>query len=278
MYIKIVIDVIRDFMADEVNFFDLVALLKIKPGVTVERYGGLINSSFFDGATVLGTLQQKKLVSLTTAMPDQNPITVTETGKQLLTEADDRAKQEFDHLDLEILVQVSKGKTTPEDLGKAVNVRPKDLAMHLYRLTKQDFATYELASKNVTMMLTEKGFSQSKAGMPVKPQPTQPQPQTVQQAPDPSKPTSVPQPPEMMKMQQPPISIQQQPTVGGPTPTSAQQATGPSQSGTPPNAGGTPPTTGKEHKGMPLNKNLIIGIIVVVVIVVLGYLFYAKII
>ncbi len=245
-------------MPDEVTFFDLVTLMKIKPGITVERYGGLINSSFFDGAKVLGTLQQKKLISLTTAMPDQNPITVTETGKQLITEADNRATQEFDHLDLEILVQVSKGKSTPEDLGKKVNVRPKDLAMHLYRLSKQDFATYELVSGTVNIMLTEKGFSQSKMGMPVKPQLQGTQKITVTGGPG----ATVPHPPPMMAMQ---------PPVGG-----AQTPMGPSAS-----MGATPvkePMKPEEPAAKPSHKkrNLIVLLIVVIIVVVVGYLYYTH--
>lgn len=263
MYIKIVIDVIRDSMPDEVNFFDLAALMKIKPGVTVERYGGLINSSYFDGARVLGTLQQKKLISLTTAMPDQNPITVTEIGKQLIAEADTRAAQEFDHLDLEILVQVSKGKSNPEDLGKGVNVRPKDLAMHLYRLSKQDYATYEFASGNVNIMLTEKGFSQTKIGMPVKPQPQQAQ--AAPQATVVGGPAGiVPQPPEMKTMQQP---------MGG-----AQAPMGSETMGT--GATGMKDEPKTMDQPMPkkggTKRNVIILIVVLIIIVVVGYLYYTH--
>ena len=252
-------------MPDEVTFFDLVTLMKIKPGITVERYGGLINSSFFDGAKVLGTLQQKKLISLTTAMPDQNPITVTDTGKQLIAEAEDRGKQEFDHLDLETLIQVSKGKSTPEDLGKSVNVRPKDLAMHLYRLTKQDYATYELVSGNVNIMLTEKGFAQSKAGMPAKPQPQPPmQPQMAQQTPGMGPTTAVPQPPEMMNMQKPAATLSEM----GMTPPV------PDQSGQTVNAPEAP-TPETEHKSYN-KRNAIIFLVIILILAVIGYLYYTH--
>jgi hypothetical protein len=246
-------------MPDEVTFFDLVTLMKIKPGITVERYGGLINSSFFDGAKVLGTLQQKKLISLTTAMPDQNPITVTDTGKQLIAEADNRATQEFDHLDLEILIQVSKGKSNPDDLGRGVNVRPKDLAMHLYRLTKQDYATYELVSGTVNIMLTEKGFSQSKTGMPVKPQPQAPQQATVTGGPG----ATVPQPPEMMTMQQ---------QMGGAQAPMGSSSMGPAAQAAPEEA---KPEQPMEHHGH-TKRNAIILLVVVIILVVVGYLYYTH--
>lgn len=153
-------------MSDDITFTDLVAIIKIKPDTTVEKYGGLINSSLFDAANVLGTLSQKKLISFTTAMPGQNPIMLTEAGKNLMAEADSRAAGEFDHLDLTILQQMQKGMNTPADIAKAINISPRDLAMHLYRMMKQGYSTYEFRSGIVTVMLTEKGFAQAKAGMP----------------------------------------------------------------------------------------------------------------
>ncbi len=47
-------------MQDTINFIDLVALSRITPEATVERFGGLINSSFFDASNILGTLKQKE--------------------------------------------------------------------------------------------------------------------------------------------------------------------------------------------------------------------------
>ncbi len=158
-------------MPDEINFFDLASLLKIKPDTTMERFGGMLNSSYFDGANIAATLSQKKLISFNTALPGQSIITITETGKQLIDEANTKANIDFDHLDLAIITQVSNGKTTPADIGAGVNVRPRDLAMHLFKLSQQDFVTYEFRSGAVSVMLTEKGFKQVKAGMPVKPKP-----------------------------------------------------------------------------------------------------------
>ncbi len=264
-------------MPDEVTFFDLVATVKIKPGVTVEKYGGMINSSFFDGAKVLGTLQQKKLVSLSTAMPDQNPITVTDTGKQLIAEAEERSKQEFDHLDLEILNQVSKGKSNPDEIGKAMNVRPKDLAMHLYKLYKQDYATYEFVTGSVNVMLTEKGFTQAKTGMPVKQQPAQPaqmlpQGQVMQgQMPKMGAPMQMQGMPQGKPMQQgKPTQQPAQEHIEIPMqPPSAQSEDDPRQH----DGAGTMP----EKKGGHM-KLVILVIIIIVIIAALGYLYYKHII
>jgi hypothetical protein len=252
-------------MPDEITFFDLVALLKIKPGTTVERYGGLINSSFFDGANVLGTLSQKKLVSISTAMPDQNPITVTDIGKSLLSEAETRGKEDFDHLDLAILTQMSNGKAEPSDIGKSVNVRSRDLAMHLYRLSVQDYATYEFVNGSVNLMLTEKGFAQVKAGMPVKPTPP-PEPMVPQQASpmdQTPKQTSMMQPPELLQPK--PMKIQQVPmnpsvTMPPPAPDTAQPQ--------------APMDVAPKPKGSMKDRILIVAAIIVTILLILSYLYY----
>lgn len=153
-------------MPDEINFIDLAALTKIKPDTVVEKFGGLINSSYFDASNILGTLKQKGLIDFTTSFPGQSIITITELGKNTLNEADQKAKSEFDHLDFAIMTQLSNGKRSIQDLGSSVNVRPKDLAMHLYKLTNTDFVSYEFRNGNISISLTEKGFLQVKAGMP----------------------------------------------------------------------------------------------------------------
>ncbi len=163
-------------MADDINFVDLLAISKITQGMTVEKFGGVINSSLFDAANVLGSLSIKKLITFTTLMTGQNPITVTDQGKALISEANAKAKEEFDSLDYSVLLQLEAGKRSIVDLGSALNVRQRDLALRLYKLAQQQYITYDFRSGVVDIMLTEKGFTQAKAGMPVKPQP-QPQPQ-----------------------------------------------------------------------------------------------------
>ncbi|MDE1856469.1 MAG: hypothetical protein KGH98_00110 [Candidatus Micrarchaeota archaeon] len=153
-------------MPDEIQFQDLAALLKITPETVVERYGAQINSSFFDASNILGTLKIKGLIDFTTAFPGQSAVHVTDNGKKLITEADERATQPFDHLDYEVLTQLSGGKRSVVDIGSAVNIRPKDLAMHIYKLEAQDYLVSTFKSGNVDLALTEKGFLQVKNGMP----------------------------------------------------------------------------------------------------------------
>lgn len=153
-------------MLDSITFIDLIALTRITPESTVEKFGGLINSSFFDASNILGTLKQRGLIDFVTSFPSQSAISVTEEGKKLVAEAQEKAAAPFDTLDMTILVQLSNGLRSLQDIMSGVNVTPKDLAFHLYKLSQQQFASYELRNGNMSITLTEKGFLRVKEGVP----------------------------------------------------------------------------------------------------------------
>lgn len=196
-------------MAEDITFNDLVALSRIGPDTTVEKYGGLINSSFFDSANVLGTLSQKKLISFTTSPGGQNPITVTDTGKQLLANAAERANADVDNLDLTILIQIKGGKKAPSEVATSMNVSSMDLAMHLNRLQKQGYISYEFRSGNLALSLSEKGFSLASSGALPKPPPPD---IAAPQVPSAAMPTPV-TPPMQQPQQQPPQPAPVQPQI-----------------------------------------------------------------
>ena len=152
-------------MADEesINFMDLACVLRITSETTLEKFGSVINSSVFDAANISGTLKQKGLVDFTAYYPGPNSIVLTEAGKNLKTEADAKSTAPLDDLDKEVLTQLSGGKRAPLDLQNTLNIRPKDLALRIYKLFKQNFVSYELGSGNATLMLTEQGFLQAKS-------------------------------------------------------------------------------------------------------------------
>jgi hypothetical protein len=158
---------------DNITFVDLVALMRITPDATVERFGGLINSSFFDASNILGTLKQKGLVDFITQFPSQSALNVTDQGKQLIAEVQQRSSQPFDTLDMAILTQLANGKRNLSDLNGSVNVTSKDLAIHLYKLSVQQFMSYELRNGSMSLTMTEKGFLCVKEGMPRPEQPAQ---------------------------------------------------------------------------------------------------------
>ncbi len=164
-------------MSEEIDFIDLMSLKKIQPDTVVEKFGSLINSSFFDASNVLGTLKIKDLVDFTNVILGQNSITVTDVGKKLIEDADNKALEPIDQLDHALLVQLSSGKRSLIDISGALNIRPKDLAMHLYKLDSQEYITSNFRNGNLDLLLTEKGFTQSKIEPPTHTE----QPQQVEQ-------------------------------------------------------------------------------------------------
>jgi len=244
-------------MLDNITFVDLISLIKITPDATVERFGSMINSSFFDASNILGTLKQKGLVDFVTAFPSQSALTVSEQGKQLIADVEAKATTPFDTLDMSILLQLSGGKRNLPDLSGALNITSKDLAFHLYKLATQQYMSYELRNGTVNLLLTEKGFLCVKQGMP-KPEMQQqvqaPQPVVQQQA---------------QPQQQAPGQVQQ------PMPEPAPQI------GPQPEAPMQPQKTDEELKLMQSEiaakkrtKELAIAFIILVIVAILAYLYF----
>ncbi len=157
-------------MPDEVTFIDLACLLRLTPDTTLEKFGSAINASIFDASNLAGTLKQKSLIDFSSYYPGPNTIMITEAGKALMAEADAKAATPFDSLDQEVLFQISGGKRIPTELQNSLNIRPKDLALRLYKLFKQGMIIYELKSGGADIQLTESGYLKAKSG--IKPQAT----------------------------------------------------------------------------------------------------------
>ncbi len=143
---------------ENINFVDLACILKITPGTLLEKFGGLINSSFFDAVNLAGTLKQKGLIDFSSNYPGPNEIVLTDAAKVLINEANSKAGEPFDQLDQSILNQLSGGKRVPVELGSALNLHDRDLALRLYKLYKQGYILYELKNGGVELTLTENGF------------------------------------------------------------------------------------------------------------------------
>lgn len=231
-------------MADDINFLDIACLMKISDDTTLERFGSAINASIFDASNIAGTLKQKDLIDFTSIFPGPNSIAVTEKGKAVLSEAEQRAATPFDNLDKSILYQISSGKSVPKDIQSAINLNSRDLAMRLYKLSKQSFLTYELKSGQVEILLTEQGFLKAS---PQQSQPMQPMP----------------------SMQPKPNNVQNQVQN-----TSSAQST--QQAEQQPQQPVAPQEIHLQPK--PMNKKLIAGIVVILVIILLAYLLTKKII
>lgn len=155
-------------MPDEVDFMDLAALLKMAPDMQLEKLGSALNSSIFDAGNIAGGLKQKALIEFTTNYPGPNVITVNDAGKALIAEAEAKSKSPFDKLDEALLGQLSGGKRKLMELQSTLNIRPKDLALRIYKLYRQDYLIYEVKNGTVELMLTERGFLSAKTAEPQK--------------------------------------------------------------------------------------------------------------
>ena len=262
-------------MAEEINLLDLIALSRITPDLVVEKFGSKINSSFFDASNILGNLRIKGLIDFTANFPGQSAITITEAGKQLLGDAEQKGKEPFDPVDYAILLQLKAGKRSYIDIGSAVNLRPRDLAMHIYKLGQQQYSVYEIRNGSVDVMLTEKGLMQANSGMPTQggqaapkaaqgqapagqmmQQPQPAQPETQEEAP-------VQQPDQAVTATQPYQSAVAQQGVGA---TAAGSQTGDDES----------TLSDLQGKMKPANagKKWMIVLVIIVIVVIVGALFY----
>lgn len=150
-------------MSDQnINFMDIVCLQRITPDTVLEKFGGIINASFFDASNIAGTLKQKGLIDFSANYPGPNGIIITDAGKGLLEEASGKSGEALDALDDEILAQVAGGKRMPFELAKSINIADKDLAFRLYKLSKQNLIIYELKNGGVDIILSEAGFLKAK--------------------------------------------------------------------------------------------------------------------
>ena len=196
-------------MADEVTFIDLATLVRITPDTTLEKLGSAINASIYDASNIAGSLKQKGLIDFSAYYPGPTTVTITDGGKALIAEADAKSTEQFDHLDTAILAQLSGGKRIPVDLQTSLNLRPKDLALRLYKLSKQGLVAYSLKSGDADISLTEAGFLKAKASEPPASQEPQ-QPQQQKSTP----PSAQPQPQAQTQAQ--PVQQQDQPQQAQP--------------------------------------------------------------
>ncbi|MGC9132503.1 MAG: hypothetical protein ACP5HJ_02560, partial [Candidatus Micrarchaeia archaeon] len=143
------------------NFRELIALSRITQGTTVEKFGSLINASYFDGANLAGTLKTKGAIDFKVSYPGESEVIITEEGKKILQIAEEKSKEGFDNLDLEILQKILQGSNKPEEIEKALNINQQDIALRLYKLSKQNFLSYTLKGGEATLSLTEAGYKKA---------------------------------------------------------------------------------------------------------------------
>ena len=145
-------------MADEINYLDLIVLRKMDAESSVEKFGSAINTSFFETANILGTMKIKGLVDIHSSIAGHSPLVITGEGQDFLAMAMQKASEPLDALDHAALSAIGSGIRDLNSLQQSINVRGRDLALHLHKLKMQDYIDHEVRSGRVLLSLTEKGF------------------------------------------------------------------------------------------------------------------------
>lgn len=144
---------------NELNFLDLAILRKVDAESTVEKFGSMINTSFFETANLLGTIKIKGYINIVPSVGGVSSVTLTDAGNSLLAFAEQKANEPIEPLDNAILHALAGGARELDALQHALNIRGADLAYHINKLVKQGFMDYEIRSAKVYFVLTEMGFN-----------------------------------------------------------------------------------------------------------------------
>jgi len=144
---------------NELTFLDLVILKKIDANSSVENFGSVINTSFFETANLIGTVKIKGYVNIETSVGGISKVTITDAGQGILTLAEKKAAEPIEPLDNALIHALAGGAKDPSALQSQLNIRSGDLAYHINKMVVQSFMDYEVRSSKVNLMLTEQGFN-----------------------------------------------------------------------------------------------------------------------
>jgi len=146
---------------DDLTFMDLAVLERIDENTVVEKFGPVINSSFFDAANILGGVKTKGLVDFRSKFPGPSEVFITEQGQQVAAMANEKSALELDELDHAVLKNIASGYKDETRLAGKLNVRKTDLAYRLNKLVKQNYISYSFKSGRIDFSLTEAGFKEA---------------------------------------------------------------------------------------------------------------------
>lgn len=144
-------------MAEELTLLDLLVIEKMEKNTLIDAFGSQINSSFFDTAALMGTLQVKGLIEIKATI-GKSVANRTQFGDEIIKRAQARAEEPLDELDHAILKIIAAGARDFDQIRNELNIRSDDLSYHLYKIIKQGYADYEIRNVKLTISLTETGF------------------------------------------------------------------------------------------------------------------------
>jgi|GEM_PF-4154992 len=145
------------YMTNNINYLDILILKNIDDNSTVEKFGPIINTSFFETANILGSMKVKGLIDIQSSIGGLSPILVLDAGRDVISMAIKKAAEPLDDLDYEILSNLRKFNELSL-LEKNLNINSSDLAFRLYKLKSGGYISDQVQSARVFISLTEKGF------------------------------------------------------------------------------------------------------------------------
>ena len=145
------------YMTNNINYLDIIILKNIDDNSTVEKFGPIINTSFFETANILGSMKVKGLIDIQSSIGGLSPIVVLDAGRDVISMAIKKAAEPLDDLDYEILSNLRKFNELSL-LEKNLNINSSDLAFRLYKLKSGGYISDQVQSARVFISLTEKGF------------------------------------------------------------------------------------------------------------------------
>lgn len=145
------------YMTNNINYLDILILKNIDDNSTVEKFGPIINTSFFETANILGSMKVKGLIDIQSSIGGLSPIVVLDAGRDVISMAIKKAAEPLDDLDYEILSNLRKFNELSL-LEKNLNINSSDLAFRLYKLKSGGYISDQVQSARVFISLTEKGF------------------------------------------------------------------------------------------------------------------------
>ena len=144
-------------MPNDLTFLDLVLLEKIQGDTVMETFSGIIGTSFFETAEVMGKMKIKGIIDIVPTI-GKSVLKKTQVGEQTLKTAEMKSQEHLDELDHAVLKTIASGANEFNRLQEQMNIRSEDLAYRIYKITKQGYVDYDIKNARTYLSLTENGF------------------------------------------------------------------------------------------------------------------------
>ncbi|MEM2974730.1 MAG: hypothetical protein QW112_03875, partial [Candidatus Micrarchaeia archaeon] len=144
-------------MPADLNFLDIVMLEKIQGEAIMDSFSGMIGTSFFETAEVMGKMKVKGIVDIIPTI-GKSIVKRTPTGEMVLKQADAKVTEPLDELDYALMKTIASGVNEFGRIQEQINIRSEDIAYRIYKITKQGYVDYTIRNARTYLTLTESGF------------------------------------------------------------------------------------------------------------------------